>query len=94
MPEPARPPGPEPVRPARVQEEKLVALKDDTTAPPPTIGTPSWMGILGGPALGQPASRFETYAHGGRPARLLARAWLLLLLGGFLLWILVRSLAP
>ena len=47
----------------QVEEERLITLKDDSTRPPPTIGTPSWRSSLFGPMLGQPESSFKTFAH-------------------------------
>lgn len=72
----------------QLQEEHLVTLKDDSTKPPPTVGTPSWMAILGGPALGQPGGRSDEAAD-----RFLfsARFWLLLLIGlAVAVWLLRR----
>ena len=75
-----------------VQEEKLVTLRDDSTQPPPTIGTPSWMSILGGPALGQPGSRHTTFQHQERLFLFSARFWLLVGFVGFLLYIIKAAL--
>jgi hypothetical protein len=52
---------------AQVQEQQLIALQDDSTKPPPTIATPSWMSIIGSPFLGQPSSSYKTFDH--RPGR-------------------------
>jgi len=79
-------------RTAQSQEEKLVTLKDDSTHPPPTIGTPSWMSILGGPALGQPASGQRTFDHATEPFLFSGRFWLLILFAGFALYLLKTAL--
>jgi len=75
-----------------VQEEKLVTLKDDSTQPPPTIGTPSWMSILGGPALGQPSSSHTTFQHRQGSFLFSARFWLMVGFVGFLLYIIKAAL--
>lgn len=75
-----------------VQEEKLVTLRDDSTQPPPTIGTPSWMSILGGPALGQPSSRHTTFQHGQGSFLFSARFWLVVGFAGFALYIIKTTL--
>lgn len=41
-------------RTRQASEEHLVTLQDDSTKPPPTIGTAPWQGIIFGPAFGQP----------------------------------------
>lgn len=44
---------------ARVREaaeHRVVTLQDESTKPPPTIGTAPWQGILFGPAFGQPST--------------------------------------
>jgi len=74
-------------RGALAQEEKLVTLQDDSTQPPPTIGTPSWMSILGGPALGQPGSRHTTFQHDETPFLFSGRFWLVVGFVGFVLYI-------
>lgn len=37
------------------QEEKLITLKDDSTQPPPTVGSSAFQGIMFGPAAMQPS---------------------------------------
>lgn len=74
------------------QEEKLVTLQDDSTQPPPTIGTPSWMSILGGPALGQPSSHHTTFQHGEAPFLFSGRFWLMVGFVGFVLYIIKAAL--
>lgn len=75
-----------------VQEEKLVTLRNDSTQPPPTIGTPSWMGILGGPALGQPGSRHTTFQHTEASFLFSSRFWLIAAFAGFVLYIIKAAL--
>ena len=48
----------------QAQEQQLITLRDDSSRPPPTLGTPIWQSSLFGPWLGQPASRFVTFEHG------------------------------
>ena len=50
-------------RTREAQEQLLITLQDDSTRPPPTLGTPPWQGSIFGPWLGQPASRLETFEH-------------------------------
>jgi hypothetical protein len=74
------------------QEEKLVTLQDDSTHPPPTIATPSWMSIIGGPALGQPSSRHTTFQHDEVPFLFSGRFWLAVGFVGFVLYIIKAAL--
>jgi len=74
------------------QEEKLVTLQDDSAQPPPTIGTPSWMSILGGPALGQPGSRHTTFQHDEVPFLFSGRFWLIAGFVSFVLYIIKVAL--
>lgn len=89
--DPAKPEARPPLR-NKIQEEHLIAVKDDSTGIPPSIGTPSWMGILGGPSLGQPASRFTTFQHRSAPVLLSPWLWVTLAVGGFLAYTLFVSL--
>ncbi|WP_291270866.1 hypothetical protein [Geothrix sp.] len=74
------------------QEKKLVTLQDDSDHPPPTIGTASWMSILGGPALGQPSSRHTTFQHDDAPFLFSGRFWLGVGFVGFVLYIIKAAL--
>jgi len=76
----------------KVQEEHLVTIKDDSTGIPPSTGTPSWMGILGGSMLGQPASRFTTFEHKSTPILFAPWFWIALIVGGFLIYTVASNL--
>ena len=87
---------PSDVNTGQLQEKELVTIKDDSTKPPPTVGTPSWMSIIMGPAVGQPGSDMETFEHSessrGRFMFSL-RFWLLLIVVaviGFFVYAFVR----
>ena len=75
----------------QMQEEHLITLQDDTTRPPPTIGTPSWMSIIGGPSLGQPSGNTSSLDHSPATSRFWSWLWLILLFG-FLVAIFVRAI--
>jgi hypothetical protein len=79
-------------RATQAQEEKLITVQDDSTQPPPTIGTPSWMSIIGGPAMGQPSSRHTTFQHAERRFLFSGRFWLLAGFVGFVLYIAITAL--
>jgi hypothetical protein len=76
---------PSDAHPGQLQEEQLISLKDDSIKPPPTVGTPSYMSIIMGPAVGQPGSDVNTFEHSHKSSK--GRNWsrlkiiLLLLLG-------------
>jgi len=72
----------------QASEEHLVTLQDDSSKPPPTIGTAPWQGIIFGPAFGQPSAQLET------PSTLAKIIWRVALVAGALavLVALVRAL--
>ena len=43
----------------RAETERLVALKDDSARPCPTVGVPSWENLFFGSGLWQPSGRRE-----------------------------------
>jgi hypothetical protein len=78
---------PSDVNTGQLQEKELISIKDDSTKPPPTIGTPSWVSIYMGSAAGQPSSDMTTFEHVGAtkgPFLFSARFWLLLIVAAII----------
>jgi len=66
----------------QLQEKELITIKDDSVKLPPTVGTPSWMSIMMGPAVGQPGNDIKTFEHSESTKRRYwfpLRFWLLII---------------